>query len=252
MRKFMSGHSKWSTIKRQKELKDARRGQVFTKLGNAITTAVRSGGGIGDPEKNFKLRLAVEKAHSLNMPNQNIQRAIERGMGGKGGADWSEIVYEGYGPEGVAIMVEATTDNKNRTTSEIKNLFERGGGNLASPGAVAFQFKKLGLITVEKVNDIDEQILKLIDLGAEDVEEATDVIEVYVKPETTREMRKKIEDLGFKVLSEELIMQPSNWVKIENKEKAEKVLKFMENLEEHDDVQKVYANFDIPQEILNQ
>lgn len=246
----MSGHSKWSTIKRQKESKDAHRGQVFTKLGNAITVAVRAGGGIGDPEKNFKLRLAMEKAHSLNMPKDTIQRAIKRGMGSKEGGDWSEIVYEGYGPEGIAVMVEAATDNKNRTTSEIKNLFERGGGSLTSPGAVSFQFKKSGLITVEKGSSPDEQILNLIDLGAEEVEEASDVIEIYIKPEQTHEMRNKIGGAGFKVLSEELIMQPVNWVKIEEKNKAEKVLKFMEGLEEHDDVQKVYANFDIPDEVF--
>jgi len=246
----MSGHSKWSTIKRQKESKDARRGQIFTKLGNAITVAVRAGGGIGDPEKNFKLRLAMEKARSLNMPKETIQRAIKRGEGSKEGSNWVEIVYEGYGPEGIAVVVETTTDNRNRTTSEIKNLFERGGGSLASPGAVSFQFKKMGLITVEKGEKLDDQILSLIDLGAEDVEEANDALEVYNKPDRTREMRNKIEGLGFKVLGEELVMQPVNLVRIEDKVKAEKVLKFMENLEEHDDVQKVYANFDIAQEIL--
>ena len=246
----MSGHSKWSTIKRQKESKDARRGQIFTKLGNAITVAVRAGGGIGDPEKNFKLRLAIEKARGLNMPKETIQRAIKRGEGGKEGNNWSEIVYEGYGPEGIAIVTEVVTDNRNRTTSEIKNLFERGGGSIASPGAVSFQFKKAGLITVEKSQKVDDQILSLIDQGAEDVEEASDAVEVYTKPEATRQMREKIEGLGFKVLSEELIMQPVSPVRIEDKAKAEKVLKFMENLEEHDDVQKVYANFDIPDEIL--
>jgi YebC/PmpR family DNA-binding regulatory protein len=246
----VSGHSKWSTIKRQKESKDARRGQIFTKLGNAITVAVKAGGGIGDPEKNFKLRLAIEKARGLNMPKETIQRAIKRGEGGKEDNNWSEIVYEGYGPEGIAIVIEVATDNRNRTTSEIKNLFERGGGSIAGPGAVSFQFKKVGLITVEKGEKIDDQILSLIDQGAEEVEEVSDVVEVYTKPEATRQMREKIETLGFKVLSEELIMQPVNSVRIEDKAKAEKVLKFMENLEEHDDVQKVYANFDIPDEIL--
>jgi YebC/PmpR family DNA-binding regulatory protein len=246
----MSGHSKWSTIKRQKESKDARRGQIFTKLGNAITVAVRAGGGVDDPEKNFKLRLAIEKARAMNMPKETIQRAIKRGAGDKEGSNWSEITYEGYGPEGIAVMLEAATDNKNRTTSEIKNLFEKGGGSLASPGAVSFQFKKSGLITVAKTDSPDDQILALIDLGVEEVEEASDALEVYIKPEQTHELRLKIEGLGFKVLSEEIIMQPINWVKIEEKNKAEKVLKFMESLEEHDDVQKVYANFDISPEIL--
>lgn len=246
----MSGHSKWSTIKRQKESKDARRGQIFTKLGAAITVAVRAGGGIGDPEKNFKLRLAIEKARSLNMPKETIQRAIARGEGGKDGSNWSEVIYEGYGPEGIAVVIEAVTDNKNRTTAEIKNFFERAGGSITSPGAVSFQFKKTGLITVEKTPSLDDQILSLIDQGAEDVEEASDVIEVYTQPEDLRQMRKKIESLGFSVLSEELIMQSVSPVKIEDKVKAEKILKFMENLEEYDDVQKVYANFDIPEEIL--
>jgi len=246
----MSGHSKWSTIKRQKESKDAHRGQVFTKLGKAITVAVHAGGGIGDPEKNFKLRLAIEKARSLNMPKDTIQRAISRGTGGKEGGDWSEITYEGYGPEGVAVIIEVATDNKNRTTSEIKNFFERGGGSITGPGAVSFQFKKSGLITLEKSNSVDEQILNLIDLGAEEVEEANDVIEVYTKPEQTHEIRNKIQQAGFKVLSEEIMMQPVNWVKIQEKSKAEKVLKFMEGLEEHDDVQRVYTNFDISEEIL--
>jgi len=246
----MSGHSKWSTIKRQKESKDARRGQIFTKLGNAITVAVRAGGGIDDPEKNFKLRLAIEKARSMNMPKETIQRAIKRGVGDKDAGNWSEITYEGYGPEGIAVMLETATDNKNRTTAEIKNLFEKGGGSLAGPGAVSFQFKKSGLITVEKTSSPDDQILTLIDLGVEEVEEASDALEVYVKPEQTHELRLKIEGLGFKVLSEEIIMQPTNWVKIGEKSKADKVLKFMESLEEHDDVQKVYANFDISPEIL--
>ena len=247
---MMSGHSKWATIKRQKEVTDARRGKVFTKLGNLITTAVKAGGGITDPEKNFKLRLAMEKARSLNMPKENIQRAISRGSGEREAADWTETFYEGYGPSGIAVIVETATDNKNRTTAEIKNIFERGGGNVASRGAVSFQFKKSGLITVEKASNPEEQILSLMDIEVEDVEQATDVIEVYTKPEQLREVRKKIESIGFKVLSEELMMKPLNEVKIEDKGKAEKVLKFMNTLEEHGDVQKVYANFDIPQDIL--
>ncbi len=247
---FMSGHSKWSTIKRQKESKDAKRGQVFTKLAKAITVAVRAGGGITDPEKNFKLRLVIDKARALNVPKENISRAIARGGGGSQAADWAEVNYEGYGPEGIALIVEAATDNKNRTTAEIKNLFERGGGSLSSPGAVAFQFKKLGLITLEKKEDLDEQILKLMDLGVDDVQEASDVVEVYLKPESLKETRENIEKMGFKVLSEEMTMEPLNIIEIKEPQKAERVLKFTESLEEHDDVQKVYANFDIPDEIL--
>jgi YebC/PmpR family DNA-binding regulatory protein len=246
----MSGHSKWSTIKRQKESKDAKRGQVFTKLAKSITVAVLAGGGITDPEKNFRLRLAVDKARALNVPKENIARAIAKGGGGKVGANWSEVTYEGYGPESIAVIVEAATDNKNRTTSEIKNIFERGGGSISSPGAVAFQFKKMGFISVEKTESLDEQILKLMDLEVEDVQEAIDAIEVYVKPEQLRETRNKIEQLGFKVLSEELTMEAINEVQINDLQKAEKILKFTESLEEHDDVQKVYANFNIADEIL--
>ncbi|MCX6726083.1 MAG: YebC/PmpR family DNA-binding transcriptional regulator [Candidatus Shapirobacteria bacterium] len=246
----MSGHSKWDTIKRQKESKDIKKGQVFTKLAKAITIAVRAGGGIGDPEKNFKLRLAVDKARNLNMPKENIQRAILKGEGEKDGANWFEVTYEGYGPEGIAIIIEAATDNKNRTTSEIKNIFERAGGTLASPGAVVFQFKKTGLLTVEKNNNPNEQILSLMDLDLEDIQETSDVIEIYTKPEQTREVRNKIENLSFKVLSEELIMKPLVEVKINDQSKAGKILKIMETFEDHDDIQKVFSNFDIPDEML--
>jgi len=246
----MSGHSKWSTIKRQKGINDSRRGQAFTKIGNLITTAVKSGGGADDPEKNFKLRLAIEKARALNMPKSNIERAIERASGQKGGADWTESIFEGYGPLGIAVIVETATDNKNRTTAEVKNIFERGGGSVTSPGAVSFQFKQVGLITIKKTDDPEKQILNLMDVGVDDVEEATDVIEVYVVPESLREIRDKIEKEGFIVLNEELIMKPLNEVKIEEENKAQQILKFMGNLEDHDDVQKVYSNFDIPEEIL--
>jgi len=246
----MSGHSKWSTIKRQKEINDARRGQAFTKLGNLITSAVKSGGGVTDPEKNFKLRLAIEKARALNMPKGNIERAIKRVESQKGGEGWTEFVYEGYGPLGIAIMTEVVTDNKNRTTAEIKNIFERGGGSIASPGAVSFQFEQVGLVTVEKTNNPEKQILNLMDMGVDDVEEAVDVIEVYTELGKLREARDKIEKEGFRVLSEELIMKPLNELKIEDKNEIKQVLKFISNLESHDDVQKVFSNFDIPEEIL--
>jgi len=247
----MSGHSKWSTIKRQKEANDAKRGQIFTKLAKAITIAVRSGGGIADPEKNFKLRLSIEKARSLNMPKENIQRAIDRGSGTKGGVDWSEVVYEGYGPEGIAVIVEAATDNRNRTGAEIKNIFERAGGSLAGPGAVSFQFKKVGLLTVTKKDNVDEQILSLIDLGAQDVEEGIDMIEVYTNPEELKEIKNRFEEKDFEVLEAELIMKSVNDVSIDEASKAAKVLKFIELLEDHDDVQKVYSNANIPDNLLD-
>lgn len=247
----MSGHSKWSTIKRQKEIKDSRRGQIFTKLANAITIAVKNGGGITDPEKNFKLRLSIEKARSLNMPKENIQRAINRGSGDKEASSWSEVVYEGYGPEGIAVVVEAATDNRNRTGAEIKNIFERAGGSLSGPGSVSFQFNKTGFLTVVKKDNVDEQVLSLIDLGAQDVEEVIDMIEVYTKPEELKEIKDQIEEKDFEVLDVELIMKPINSIPINTQEKAGKILKFMESLEEHDDVQKVYSNFDIPDKLLN-
>jgi YebC/PmpR family DNA-binding regulatory protein len=238
----MSGHSKWSTIKHKKSLKDERRGTLFSKLVKAISIAAREG---PDPESNFKLRLAVEKAKEANVPKTNIERAIARGSGGAGGEQWEETAYEGYGPEGIAVMVEVATDNKNRTAAEIKNIFERGGGSLTRPGAVSYQFEKVGLIRVKKTANVEEAILSLIDLGAEDVEEAEDAIEVFTRPEEFDEMAKKIQAANFSLQGKELFMRPKTFVKITDSEKKEKVLKFMETLEDHEDVQKVFANFDL-------
>lgn len=243
----MSGHSKWSTIKRQKEAKDQQRGKIFSKLSKAISLAAREG---GDPATNFRLRLTVERAKQANMPKENIARALRRAQGKLEEGGFEEVIYEGYGPEGLAVIVEAVTDNKNRTTAEIKNVFEREGGKLASRGAVSFQFKKAGLVVVTKERDVDEQLLNLIDLGVDDVEEAIDAIEVYVPPEKLNEFREKIQKAGFDVTETELVRQPTLAVKIREKEKATKILKFMSLLGEHDDVQKVYANFDITEDIL--
>ena len=238
----MSGHSKWATIHRQKESKDARRGQIFTKIGNAITIAVKAGGGITDPEKNFKLRLAIEKARAINMPKENIERALRRGL----------RLSSAEGPQRklAGEIEEAVTDNKNRTTSEIKNLFERGGGSLTGPGAVLFQFEKAGLMTVKKNANPDAQVLKIMDLGVEDVEEATDAIEVYANPQETTTIKEQLQKAGFEVLGTEQILKPKTTIKIKDAQIAEKVLRFMENLEEHDDIQRVFGNFDIPDELL--
>ncbi|MGB9911043.1 MAG: YebC/PmpR family DNA-binding transcriptional regulator [Microgenomates group bacterium] len=244
----MSGHSHWATIKRQKEAADKQRGQIFSKLARMITVAAKEG---TDPETNFKLRLAIEKAKQANMPKENILRAIERGGGGKQGGDWQEIIFEGYGPEGIGVMVEVVTDNKNRTTAEIKNLFENAGGSLASPGAVSFMFKKEGLITVEKGENPEEQILNIMDLGVNEVEEVKDVIEVYTSPENLEEIKEKLLQAGYKVKDREIIWQPITPVPINDQDKAKKILNFMERLQNHDDVQKVYANFDISNEILS-
>lgn len=243
----MSGHSHASTIKRQKESTDKARGMAFSKATRAIAMAAKSG---ADAETNFKLRLAIEQAKRINMPKDNIERAIKKGSGGLEGEKWEEVTFEGYGPAGVAFLIEAVTNNKNRTTAEIKNIFERVGGSLAGPGAVAYQFKKSGLVTVGKSINIDEQMLKLMDLGPDEVEEQVDALEVWTKTEDLSRVKQQIEKSGFKVLSAELMMQPTSFVSVTDPEKAKSVLKFMEALEEHEDVQKVYANFDIPDEIV--
>jgi len=245
----MSGHSKWATIKSQKESTDKQRGKTFSKLSKLIAIAARDG---SDPKSNFKLRLAVEKARQANMPKDNISRAIKKGSGEEEGVRFEEMTFEGYGPDGIGIIIETVSDNRNRTTSELKNILERGGGSMASPGSVAFLFKKLGFIKVEKApktGNIDDQILKIIDMGASDVEEMADVIEIKTQPEQLREVKDKVEVAGFVVRGAELIFEPSGPVIISDLGKAEKILKFMGAIEEHDDVQRVTANFDIPDEL---
>lgn len=248
----MSGHSKWATIHRQKESTDQKRGQQFTKIANAISVAVRDSGGITDPEHNFKLRLAIEKARAINMPKDNIQRAIDRVSGKGESLTLSEATYEGYGPGGVGILVETATDNKQRTIQEIKNIFDKGGGSVASPGAVSFNFKKMGLITVEITGTSSEEaILKIIDLGAEEVEEAGDnILEIYVSPENLIAFKDKLTAGGFLPKTVELIERPINLVSVTEQKTAIRLLNLMERLESLDDVQKVYANFDIPEEFI--
>lgn len=244
----MSGHSKWATIHRQKETQDAKRGLLFSKLARSITLAARAGG--GDPQTNLRLRFEIEAARAANMPKENIQRAIEKATGGEGGAI-EEVKYEGYGPEGVAIVVEAATDNKNRTSQEIKNLFERGGGSLGGPGSVSYNFSQFGLLLVEKDDNPEERMLRLIDLGAEDLEETEDGIEVYVKLAEFGTIKEKLENAGFKVLRADLVLRPKNLVSIQEPGKAKKALSFLEQLTSRDDVQKVFANLDIPNEVLS-
>ncbi len=248
----MSGHSKWATIHRAKEVTDQKRGQAFTKITNSIIIAVKEANGITDPNSNFKLRLALDKAREVNMPKDNVQRAIDRASGASGAGTIDEMVYEGYGPGGVAILVEAATDNRQRTVQEIKNIFDRAGGSLGSPGAVSFLFKKLGLILVNKGANAEETTLKLIDLGAEDVEEVEDGIEVYVAVEIFEEMKKKISEAGLVVIKSELVAKPTTLVPLVDTKAAAKILNLMEKLDSHDDVLKVYANFDIPEEVLEQ
>jgi len=239
----MSGHSKWSTIKHQKGATDAKRGKLFSKLGRAISVVVREGKS-DNPENNARLRLAIEQAKAINMPKENINRAIERGMGRGGTGQLETVIYEGFGPEKTGLMIECVTDNKNRTGSEIKSFLERGGGGLGSPGSANYLFEKKGLILVEKSGNSEEQILKLIDLGIEDVEEEEDFIEVYTKPEQLEEIKEKITKAGFVIKEASLVFKPLSLITIEEQTKKDKLLHFLETVEDLDEVQKVYCNAD--------
>ncbi len=245
----MSGHSKWSTIKRQKGVADAKRGQAFAKAAAAITIAARESG--ESPETNFKLRLAVESAKRINMPKENIQRAIDKGVG-KGGNQVAieEAVYEGFGPAGVSIIVEALTDNKLRTAQEVRSTFEKGGGSLGGLGSVSYLFTPTGEIDVEKVTNADELLLAAADAGADDVEVEEPVAAIYCRPGDLEKVKKGLEDAGFAVSGSELSMKPKDLVKVEDSEKAEKVLSLVNKLDQLQDVQKVYSNYDISDEIL--
>jgi len=234
--------------KRQKESKDAARGNLFSKLARAITIATKAGGG-PDPDSNFKLRVVMDAARAANMPKENIERAISKALGPE---SLEEVVYEGYGPFGVAVVVEAATDNRNRTGQEIKNIFERGGGSLAGPGAVSFNFEQKGLLLIDKGSDPQTQMLSLIDMGVEDVEETTDAIEVYVAPEKLAETRQKLIDTGLNVTSAELYLKPKNLQTITDPKEASRALSFLESLDEQEDVQKVHANVDIPDAVVAQ
>ncbi len=246
----MSGHSKWSQIKRQKGVADAKRGQVFTKLGREISVAARQGG--ADTTSNFRLRLAVQRARAENMPAENIDRAIKRATGGGDGASLEEVMYEGYGPGGVAILVDALTDNRNRTISDLRNVFTKSGGNMAEAGAVAWTFDQKGIIslTVEKA-DPEELALQVIDSGAEDVKIEEDSIEVHTAPHDLEQVRRSLEEQGITMESSELVMVPKISVFLEEKE-ALQFLRLVDRLEELDDVQKVYFNADFNAEIMQQ
>ncbi|MBI5465189.1 YebC/PmpR family DNA-binding transcriptional regulator [Candidatus Gottesmanbacteria bacterium] len=246
----MSGHSKWSQIKRQKGLADQKRGQAFTKLANAITIAVRAGGGITDPNSNFKLRLAIEKAKALNMAKENIQRALRRAQGELGG-EIEEVIYEGFGPGGVAILIEAATSNRQRIAQELKNIFENSGGDLAGPGATAHFFQSVGMISVALAGKTEDEIMEqAIEVGAQDLETAGREILVYTKPEELHQIREKLVQAGFKIVEAELTFKPVSVVPITTSAETAKILSFLEKLEENEAVQRVFANFDIPDEIL--
>ncbi len=236
----MSGHSHFATIKRQKGLKDAAKGNIFGKLSKNISIAIKSGGGT-NPDMNFKLRIAIDKAKEFNMPKDNIDRILKTAESKMESIE--EMRYEGFGPYGVGVIIDVVTDNKNRSAQEFKNIFEKAGGNIAGPGAVAYNFDSKGYLLIKKSEDVDSQTLSLIDLGVEDIEDTEDGIEVYVHPEELSSEKHKIEAAGFNVIRAELTMVPKNYVEIEDPDRIEKMTKFLETLEDHDDVQKVYSNF---------
>jgi YebC/PmpR family DNA-binding regulatory protein len=244
----MSGHSKWSTIKRQKGANDAKRGALFTKVGREIAMAAREGG--GDPDSNYRLRLAVDKARSVNMPAENIKRAIERGAGGDKGIEYEEIVYEGYGPGGVALLVETATDNKNRTAAEVRSVFLKSGGQLAGAGSVAWQFESRGVVSVEREGGDPEDIaLVAIDAGAIDVDTDSDLLEILTEPSDLQSVRSALEEAGVKIDGAELAMQAKTPIEVDVS-KARQNLKLIEALEDVEDVQRVTANFELPDEIV--
>jgi YebC/PmpR family DNA-binding regulatory protein len=236
----MSGHSHFATIKRQKGLKDAAKGNIFGKLSKNISIAIKSGGST-NPEMNFKLRIAIDKAKEFNMPKENIERILKAADSKMDSLE--EITYEGFGPYGVAVLVDVVTDNKNRSAQEFKSIFEKAGGNIAGPGAVSYNFEHKGILLVKKNDDVDSQTLALIDLGVEDIEDVEDGLEVSVSPDQLKEVKNKIESAGFEIKRAELTMVPKNYAEIANPDHIEKVTNFLENLEDHDDVQRVYSNF---------
>lgn len=242
----MSGHSKWSTIKRQKGAKDAARGALFTKLGNAIAIAAR--GGI-DPETNFSLRLAIDKAKASNMPAANIQRSIDR-VKDKGADQLQEVMYEGYGPGGVAILVECATDNINRTYPDVRTAFSKHGGNIAEKGAVAFQFDRKGVIRVKGTGD--DVLMHALDAGAEDVQEEDGESVIYTDPRELAKVREAVATAGLDIVEAELSYVPNNTIEITDAATAGKIMRLMDALEDLDDVSATHVNFDIPEELLNQ
>lgn len=247
----MSGHSKWASIKHKKAATDAKRGQLFTKLARAIAIAAREGG--GDPDSNFTLAAAVEKAKSYSMPKDNIQRAIDRGTGaGAGDEQIERVVYEGYGPGGAAVLVDTLTDNRNRTGAEVRNLFDKSGGNLGEPGSVAWQFEKKGVILVDGERYSEDDLIAAIDAGADDVVPDDDVLKVTTAPTELGAVRAALEGAGVEVQSSELAMEPNAVAEIASEAEARALVRLMEALDDHDDVEAVHANFDIPEALLEQ
>lgn len=240
----MSGHSKWETIKRQKGANDAKRGVLFTKLGNAIALAARGG---TDPDTNFALRLAIDKAKASNMPSSNIDRAIQR-VADKSAAQLQEVLYEGYGPGGVAVLVEAATDNTNRTLPEVRLAFSKHGGNMAEKGSVAFQFERKGVIRVN--GNGDDLMLQVLDAGAEDMQEEGAESIVYTDPKDLARVRDALKEAGVEIIEASLTYVPNNTVVVDDAATAGKIMRMMDALDDQDDVTATHVNFDIPEELL--
>ena len=246
----MSGHSKWAQIRRSKGVNDARRGQLFTRLGREIVVAVREGGS-GDPNANFRLRMAIQHARDANMPMDNIERTIKRALGGSEGAALEEISYEGYGPGGTALLVDSLTENRNRTVAEVRNAFNRNGGNLGENGCVDWLFEAKGIIEVElKGHDPDELSLEALDLGADDVDPVgpdDETLTIYTDPSDLERIRQALEAKKYKVVKAESTMLPKTRIEINEEKVAHQVMRLVEKLEDLDDVQNVYTNADFPE-----
>ncbi len=247
----MSGHSKWSTIKRKKGANDAKRGKIFTRLIKEITVAARSGG--GDPEGNPRLRSAIITAKAENMPKDNIARAIKKGTGEIAGEVYDEILYEGYGPGGVAVLVECMTDNRNRTVADVRHYFTKSNGNLGESGCVAWMFEKKGLILVDKETVSEEELMdQALEAGAEDIVEEDSEFQIFSAPEELDDVRDALGEAGVTFLDASISMVPKNTVDVTDEKVARALMKLLENLEDHDDVQNVHANFDIDDELMEQ
>ncbi|HSX08550.1 MAG TPA: YebC/PmpR family DNA-binding transcriptional regulator [Candidatus Saccharimonadales bacterium] len=246
----MSGHSKWATIKRAKGANDAKRGQLFTKLSKAISIAVRQGGGTADPNMNFKLRLAIEAARNANMPKDNIDRAIQRATGAQA-EQLDEVLYEGFGPGGFSVVVEGLTNNKVRTVAEVKSIFNKNGGSMGAQGSVMYQFDKKAVITVDKGDKtLDDIFLIAADHGVDDIEDAGTQVILFTKPDDLAKVRDALQKENLSIKGAEFTFRPIVNSAITSKEEAERALNFIEKLEDNEDVQNVYANFDIPDELI--
>ncbi|MDR1510385.1 MAG: YebC/PmpR family DNA-binding transcriptional regulator [Synergistaceae bacterium] len=245
----MSGHSHWAGIKRRKAAQDAKKGVAYQRLTKNIIAAAKAGG--GDPNANFALKVAIDRAKEGNVPSDNIERAVKRGAGSLEGVTYEDVVYEGYGPGGIAVMVETSTDNRNRTAPEIRSLFTRTGGAIGEMGCVAWNFERRGVITVTGQGiDEDELLNAAIDAGADDMDGSSEGFEIITEPSVLSSVAKTLKDFGYVVSNAEVLMEPKTTIQVKTKEEAEKMLNMIDRFEENDDVQNVYSNFEIPDEIL--